>query len=243
MATLDQEYEYEDELEGEPFLGGLLKGLGGALGLGEGEYEGEYEDELEGEPFLPALLPIAKMALPLIGSLFGGRKRREMEGDGEYEYEGELTLEAVPISSPSAMAEVLAAVASKTPSEAEAEAMAGAATVMALSAKERAILRDLIPRLVQVSCILTRLLRRKRVTRPVVRVLPTLVKSTAVPLVRRVQAGKPITGPVVARVMQTQTRKLLTKPAATKAAVKRNTKATKQVVKRDIRTRRPISVG
>ena len=242
MATLDEgEWELEDELEGEPFLGGLLKGIGGALGLGEGEWE--LEDELEGEPFLPALLPIAKMALPLIGNLFGGGKRREMEGDGEYEYEAEPELETIPLTSPSAMAEVLATVAANTPNEAEAEAMAGAATVMALSAKERAVLRDVIPRLVQVTCVLTRLLRRKRATRPVVRVLPTLVKSTAAPLVRRVETGKPVTGPVVARVMKTQTRKLLTKPAVTKAAVKRNAKATKQVVKKVSQRRRPIPVG
>lgn len=54
---LNSEYnsEYEGEYEGDPFIGNLLKGLGGAfsgggaLGLGEGEFEYEYEFESEFE--------------------------------------------------------------------------------------------------------------------------------------------------------------------------------------------------
>ncbi|MEB3277742.1 MAG: hypothetical protein VKK42_02320 [Lyngbya sp.] len=41
--------EFEDEYEGDPFIGNLLKGLGGAL-LGEGEFELESEWEFESVP-------------------------------------------------------------------------------------------------------------------------------------------------------------------------------------------------
>lgn len=48
----EYEYEtsYEGEYEGDPFIGNLLRGLGGALmGEGEYEYESEYESEYEYE--------------------------------------------------------------------------------------------------------------------------------------------------------------------------------------------------
>lgn len=84
---LEFEYESDSEYEGDPFIGNLLKGLGG-LGLGEGEYEDEYEfetapmteyeimmenlahraahseSEAEAEAFLGALVPMAARLIP-----------------------------------------------------------------------------------------------------------------------------------------------------------------------------------
>jgi hypothetical protein len=86
----EYEYEYEGEYEGDPFIGNLLRGLGGALGIGEGELEFESELELEApisneyelmmenlayraahseseaeaEAFLGALVPLASRLLP-----------------------------------------------------------------------------------------------------------------------------------------------------------------------------------
>ena len=286
----DGESEFEDESPGaqeyedEQFLGGLLSGIGSALGLGEGEdeyeYEGQYEDEYEGEyetvrdgedegePFLPALLPIAKMALPLIGGLFRKRRRRparELEyefedegfGDQELELEDEQFLgglisglgsalglgegedESVTLDrefedeagAPPAMAEVLAAMAAETPSTAEAEALIGAATVMTLTPREQRMLERLIPQLLQATAILTRFLRRRRTTRQVVRVVPTLVRSATRPVARAALRGHPPTSSVVGRVLTRQTRTVLTKPAVTRAALSRNAAAVRRVTR------------
>jgi hypothetical protein len=82
--------EYEDEYEGDPFIGNLLKGLSGALGSAEGEseFESEFEfestpmneyelvmenlayraahseSEAEAEAFLGALVPLAARLIP-----------------------------------------------------------------------------------------------------------------------------------------------------------------------------------
>jgi hypothetical protein len=295
------EGEYEDEYEGEgfgdqefedeQFLGGLVGGIGKALGLGEGEYEDEYEYEYEGdgfgdqeyegdgfgdqeyedegEPFLPALLPIAKMALPLIGGLFRKRRRRSREsefegdgfGDGEFEdeqflgslvggigkalglgegeYEDEAFFEVAQNAgaNPPAMAEVLATMAAKTPSESEAEALIGAATIMTLTARERRTLERLIPQLLRAMAILTRLLRRRPNTRRVVRVIPSVIKATTVPVVGAAVRGHPPTTSVVGRVLTRQTRTVLTKPAVTKAALRRNATVVRRAAPR-VATRR-----
>lgn len=71
------------ELEGEQFLGGLLKGVGGLMGLGEGE--GEFEGEgFGGQNFA--------------GQGFGGQNfggQGEFEGEGEFELEGEQFFGAI----------------------------------------------------------------------------------------------------------------------------------------------------
>jgi hypothetical protein len=97
------------ELEGEQFLGGLLRGVGGLLGLGQGESEGaqEYElegeqgygqheygeqgelQELEGEQFLGGLLRGVGGLLGLGQGESGGAQEYELEGEqgyGQHEY-------------------------------------------------------------------------------------------------------------------------------------------------------------
>ncbi|MGO9558309.1 MAG: hypothetical protein ACLPQS_09700 [Acidimicrobiales bacterium] len=94
MATeleLEDEFEAEaeDEFEGEDFLGGLAKGLGGLLGEGEfedefeGEEEFEYEDEFEGEEFL------SRIASGVGGLLGEGEEEDEFEFEDEFEEEFE----------------------------------------------------------------------------------------------------------------------------------------------------------
>ncbi|WP_166533683.1 hypothetical protein [Blastococcus xanthinilyticus] len=302
----------DGEYEGEEFLGGLIQGIGSALGLGEGEGEadgeyeweagdgeyewesgdgeyewesgdGEYEwesgdGEYEGEEFLPALLPLAKMALPLLGGLFRKKKRRrparefedefEYEGEfeDEFEYEGEGEDEQFlggliqgigsalglgegeqPAQGVPATAEVMAAMAADTPSAAEADALVGAATVMVLTPRERRVLEQLIPQLVQATTVLSRLMRRRRVTRPAIRVIPTVVKATARPLVAAAVRGHPPTTSVAGRVLTQQTRTVLTRPAVTRAVMKRNAAAVRKVAGRRtppgiVRPRRPQPV-
>jgi hypothetical protein len=76
-----------------------------------------------------------------------------------------------------ALAEALAGFASRATSAEEADTLVGAAIVVALSDEPRSIQR-LTPHLVRDSATLTRRLRRRRVTRPAIRALPTIVRRT-----------------------------------------------------------------
>jgi hypothetical protein len=214
-------------------LGGILgRAATAALGEGEleyeleGEYEGEYEEELEGEEFLGT---IARG----IGGLLGGQGEFEEELEAEEEASG-------PISQTEAMGELMAAVASQARTEAEAEAMAGAATVAVISARDRAALRQILPHLVRGSAILTRILRRRRVTRPAVRAVPTIVRRTTRTLATRAAAGQPVTRRAAGRVMAAQTRRVLSSPRACTRAVVRNQRATRVAARsRPAARRRP----
>lgn len=194
----------------------------------EYELEGEYEEELEGEEFLGT---IARG----IGGLLGG------QGEFEEELEGEE--EAVPATQTEAMAELMAAVASQARSEAEAEAMAGAATVTVISPRDRAALRAILPHLVRGSAILTRILRRRRITRPAVRAVPTIVRATTRTLATRAAAGQPVTRRAAGRVMATQTRRVLSSPRLCTRAIVRNQRATRVAARprpRPAIQRRPV---
>jgi len=98
----------------------------------------------------------------------------------------------------------------------------GAATIGALSPADRAALRAILPHMVRGTAILTRLLRRRRATRPAVRAVPTIVRGTAQQLRRRAAAGQPVTRRTAARVMAAQTRRTLANPRLCTAAVRRN---------------------
>src|SRR5215510_169677 len=176
MATRNHEEELEFELEGE-FEGEM-----------EGEFELEGEGEFEGEEFLGT---IARG----IGSLLGGQVEGEFEYEGEFEGEFEMEAEG-PLSQQEAMAEYMAAVAARAQSEAEAEAMIGAATANIISRADRRALRAIVPNLTRGAAILTRILRRRRITRPAV------------------------------RAMATQTRRVLSSPRTCAQAITRNVRAT-----------------
>jgi hypothetical protein len=120
---------------------------------------------------------------------------------------------------------MMAAVAAQARTEAEAEAMIGAATVAALSAQDRATLRRLLPHMVRATCVLTRLLRRQRATRPAVRAVPLIVRRTARVLGARAAAGRPVDRRAAARVMAGQTRRVLGSPQRTTRALQRNVRA------------------
>jgi hypothetical protein len=224
-----EDFALDGETEDEDFLGPVLQGLGSALGLGEGE-DFDLEADPEAEEFLPLLLPLAKLALPhlakaavpMIGKIFG-RRRREFEGEDELEVD---TSSALAVQPP-AMAELVASMASTTPSVAESEAMVGAAAVLALTPRERRQLEHLVPQLVRAACLLARLLRRDPRTRSAIRVIPTVVKATAVPLTRPgVMGVRPVQPAAAGRVMQTQVATVLGRPRVTRAVVKRNSTAT-----------------
>jgi hypothetical protein len=196
----------------------------------EGEFEGEFEEEIEGE-------------FEEEGEEFLGTIARGIGGllGGQGEFEEEFEEEAAPASQSQAVGELMAAVASQARTEAEAEAMIGAATVTVISPRDRAVLRRVLPHMVRGAAVLTRILRRRRMTRPVVRAVPTIVRGTSRTLVRRAAAGQPVTRRAAARVMATQTRRVLTSPPACTRAIVRNQRSARVAARsRPAAVRRPV---
>jgi hypothetical protein len=217
---------------GGPLGGALGRAATSALGEEEAEFEGEFEEEYEGEFEEEGEEFLGTIARG-IGGLLGGQ--------GEFEEEYEFEEEAAPPTQSQAVGELMAAVASQARTEAEAEAMIGAATVTVISPRDRAALRRVLPHMVRGAAVLTRILRRRRVTRPVVRAVPTIVRNTGRTLVRQAAAGQPVTRRAAARVMATQTRRVLTSPPACTRAIVRNQRAARVAARpRPAAARRPV---
>jgi hypothetical protein len=237
----------------------------------EFESDGEWEDEYESEEFFrrigrfvrraaPILKRVARVAAPIVGTAVGGPlgsvigrvaasalREGEWEYEDEGEFEGELDGEleatlAAPISSQQATAEWMADVAARAATSAEAEAMIGAATIASLSPADRAALRQVLPHMVRGTAILTRVLRQNQATRPAVRVVPTIVRSSARTLTRRASTGQPVTRKTAARVMASQTRRVLSRPQTCARAMQRNTVAKRRAARPSpaSRQRRPV---
>jgi hypothetical protein len=162
----------------------------------------------------------------------------EFEGEGESEGEFEAAMSG-PLSEQQALGELMAAAASRAMTDMEAEAQIGAATVIALSPRDRRALRAVLASLNRGSAVLTKMLRRHRITAPYVRTVPTIVARTAVSLKKQADAGRPITRQIAGRAMAAQTRRVLGSPAICAKAVSRNVKATQAVGQRIRRTTSP----
>jgi hypothetical protein len=305
----DSEYEYENQ--SEPFLGDVMKGVGGLLGLGEseglgefegflegegafgegplGEYEGVHESlregplgefeneqflqgesefeglgEFEGEQFFgkafkkiggfikkaaPILKSVARVAAPLVGTAVGGplggalgsmagKLLGESELEGEFELEMESESEAemeaalrAPLTEHQALGELMAAAASRAVTDMEAEAQIGSSIAISLSAADRNALRAVLPSLNRGVAVLTRILRRRPATRPAVRVIPAIIKRSAVTLRKQAAAGQPITRQTAARAVAKQTRRVLGTPSVCARAIQRNVSATRAVAR------------
>jgi hypothetical protein len=240
------EGEWETEAEaGEAFFGQLIRralpvlrnvvstavpaiagAFGGPLGgvitsaLGQGEYEDELSHELAHEVEMPEIAHELHESheLPEIA--------HELHEVG-HEYEAHAEAE---VTESEAHAELMAAAAAGAQSEAEAEALIGAATLAALTPRERRQLRRALAHMVRATAILTRLLRRRRITRPMVRTVPTIVHHTARSLARQqTRTGRPITRRQAARAMSVQTGRVLTSPHVCGLALRRNVRATRRL--------------
>ena len=104
-------------------------------------------------------------------------------------------------------------------------AMVGASVMTVLSARDRRALSHLLPHLVCGAAVLTRILRRRRITRPAVRAVPTIMRRTVRSLKRQAAAGRPINRRTAARTAARQVRRVLGSPRAMGAAVSRNLRA------------------
>jgi hypothetical protein len=223
----------------------------------EFEDESAFESEDEGEQFFgkigsflkkaaPILKRVAKVAAPIVGTAVGGpfgaalgslaskalgegEFEDELEGETEAEGEAEMTHEIASheLTHNEAVAEMMAEAASHEVHEGEAEAMAGAATATVISPPDRRALRQILPHMVRGSAILTRILRRRRVTRPMVRVVPTIMRRAVKDLKRQAAKGIPITRNRAARAAAKQVRRVLGSPKACAAAITRNVKVSR----------------
>jgi hypothetical protein len=128
-----------------------------------------------------------------------------------------------------ALAEIMAEAAAHEHHEAQAEAMIGAAVVTVLSPRDRRALRRLLPHLVRGAAVLTRILRRRRATRPAVRAVPTIMRRTVSTLKRQAAAGRPITRRAAARAATVEVRRVLGSPSACAAAIQQNVRASRRM--------------
>ncbi|HXY99840.1 MAG TPA: hypothetical protein VEI03_07550 [Stellaceae bacterium] len=212
----------------------------------------------------PILKQVARVAAPVVGTAIGGpfggmlgglaakalseqELEMELEGAGEMELETEFETEqeseqevAQEIASHElpmheALAEMMAEAATHEVHSGQAEAMAGAAVMTVLSPRDRRALRHLLPHLVCGAAVLTRILRRRRITRPAVRAVPTIMRRTVKSLKRQAAAGRPITRRAAARTAARQVRRVLSNPRAVGAAVVRNVRAGRAVKRRHSR--------
>lgn len=268
-AELESEGEFESEAtaEGEGWLSAIGNVVGSLLG--EQEYETEFETEqFFGRigNFLkraaPMLKRIAKVAAPIVGTAIGGpiggalgrvassalsegefetefETETELETETEHEHEMVHEIASHELTHNEALAEMMAESATHETHEGEAEAMAGAAAVTVISPADRRALRGILPHLVRGTAILTRILRRRRITRPVVRAVPAIMRRTVRDLKRQAAAGKPITRRTAARAAAKQVRRVLSSPKACTAAIVRNVKVSRAYK----RPRRAASVG
>src|SRR5215469_7697480 len=222
---LEDESAYEAEDESEEFFGSIGKFLRKAA---------------------PILKKVAKVAAPIVGTAIGGPFGTALGGlaskalgEGEYEdeYEGETEAEgeqemvneiaAHELTHNEAVAEMLADAACREVHQGEAEAMAGAASVTVIAPRDRRALRRILPHMIRGTALLTRILRRRRVTRPVVRAVPTIVRRTVKDLKQQAAKGVPITRKRAARAAAKQVRRVLSSPKACAAAITRNVKVSR----------------
>jgi hypothetical protein len=219
---------------GGPALGGIVGKVAGSL-LNEGEAEGEmelhelglHEGEFEAHELHEGAHELREGEL---GELHEAGLH-ELEGESEL-YEGEAGYHEVAheiasheLTHHEALAEMMAQQAAYEQHEAEAEAMVGAAVVTTLSPRDRRELRRILPHLVRGVAILTRILRRRRITRPAVRAVPTVVRRTVQSLKSQAAAGRPITRRGAARTAAVQVRRVIGNPSACAAAISQNLRA------------------
>ena len=163
-----------------------------------------------------------------IPGLFENQESSQEAQEAHHEAQHELTHE---LAAHEAQAEMIAHFAAQSESHMETEALIGSAVAITLSPRERQALRTLLPALVRAAGIVTVLLRKQRITRPLVRTVPTIVRRTARTLVRGAQRGKPITRARAARVMAAHTRQVLGSPGQCTMVIARNLRYAKPLAR------------
>jgi hypothetical protein len=206
----------------------VAKAIGGpAVGNIVGKLAGTF---LEGEGELQELHEAHEM-----------HELHEFEGEFESESEGESEIAHEigqhELTEHEMQAEIMAHEAAQEQHEFESEALSGAAAVTVISPADRRALRRILPHMVRGVTLLTRILRRRRITRPAVRVVPTIVRRSVQQLKRQAASGTPVTRKAVATTVASQVRKVLGNPKICAAAVTRNLR-TNRIARRPRQYRR-----
>ena len=211
---------------GGPF--GAILGRAASSALGEEEFEQqglahEFTHEYE-HPELAQEFEQQEFEHSELAQEFEQQEFEQQESSQEAAYE----IAHHEVTHHEALAEIMAEAAAQEQNEAQAEAMIGAAVVTVLSPRDRRALRRLIPHLVRGGAVLTRLLRRRRATRPAVRAVPTIMRRTVARLKRQVAAGKPVTRGAAGRAAAVEVRRVLGSPSACAAAIRQNAQSVRR---------------
>jgi hypothetical protein len=125
---------------------------------------------------------------------------------------------------PDAMMEHHGMAAAEAESEAEARAHVRALVPLAARAVPRAapVIRRAAPALNRGAAGVLHTLRRNPATRPLVRVIPSIVRGTALNLARHVAAGRPVSPQGAVRLLARQTARVLANPGLAVQAYRRS---------------------
>jgi hypothetical protein len=193
---MDPEGLFEDETEGDEFLGPLLSAAGPMLaglfgesedeawesGLFEGEFEGDFEGDFESD-------------------------------EGEAEALMELLVDQL-VESESEGDEFLPILASLAPLAVKA--------VSKLAPVAARVARRVVPRLARGVMQIGKRLMRSPAGKQALRTLPTIAKGAARQVLRAHAAGRPVTGQTVTRALAGQTAKVLRNPRRRRYCIHRS---------------------
>ena len=179
---------------------------------------------------LPAL---GRWAGSQTGADLGARAASWLSGRlPQQEWEGECEWEISPVRKiyVDAMMEHLGHAAAETHSEAEADALAGAMVPLSARAVPQAapsIMRA-SPGLVCGLAGVVRTLRRSPATRPLVRAVPAIVRTTATSIARQAARGAVVTPQTAVRTLARQTARVLGSPRLATLAFRRSQRLDRQ---------------
>jgi hypothetical protein len=219
--------------------------------LGAG-YESELEGDRESEQFFGALANLARQGvgwltapgstqrqaaltlarqaigqgLPALGR-WGGPTASWLGGllpQQEYEWESEFEISPIRKIYPDAMMEHLGHAAAEAQGEAEAESLAGAIIPLAARVIPQAAptLARAMPALVSGVSGVVRRLHRDPATRPLVRVVPTIVRRTAADIAQTTSRGVAVTPQQALRILARQILRVLGSPQTSAQAFRRS---------------------
>jgi hypothetical protein len=225
------EFEFEGELESEQFFGALAnlarRGAGWIAAPGSPQRRFALAAARQAlNRGLPALgrwaagtngATVGTIGADLLGSLLP-------QQEYEAELEGEFEVSPIRKIYPDAMMEHLGHAAAETHSEAEAEALAGAMIPLAARVIPRAapVLMRATPGLVCGISGVVHGLRRSPTTRPLVRVVPAIVRRTASSIAQQASRGAPVTPQTAVRTLARQTLRVLGSPQQSARAFRRS---------------------
>ncbi len=185
-----------------------------------------------GSPQRQAALTLARQAinqgLPALGRWGGGPQTASwlagLLPQQEYEWESEFEVNPIRKIYPDAMMEHLGHAAAEAHGEAEAESLAGALVPLAARVIPQAApaLMRAMPGLVSGIAGVVRSLHRDPVTRPLVRVVPAIVRRTAAVIGQNAARGVPVPPQAAVRALGQQTLRVLGNPQASTQAFRRS---------------------